>query len=98
MEIVIGKDSGFCFGVKRASDTVEKCLASAKEGEKIFTLGKLIHNDTFNSRLAARGVNAVTEGDIERIAELSKDGKKVTLILRAHGVTAECEEKLKALL
>ena len=97
MEIVIGKDSGFCFGVKRASDTVEKRLACAKEGEKIFTLGKLIHNDTFNSRLAARGVTAIGEDDVERIAELSSEGEKVTLILRAHGVTAECEARLKEL-
>ena len=97
MEIVIGKDSGFCFGVKRASDTVEALIASAKEGERIFTLGKLIHNDTFNSRLAARGVSAIDEGDIEDIAKLSEGGNKVTLVLRAHGVTAECENKLKEL-
>ena len=97
MEVIVGKDSGFCFGVKRASDTVENLLSSAKEGERIFTLGKLIHNDTFNSRLAARGVVAVGEGEIEEIAKLSESGEKVTLVLRAHGVTAECEKKLVAL-
>ena len=97
MEIVVGKNSGFCFGVKRASDTVDKCLLAAKKGEKIFTLGKLIHNDTFNSRLASRGVVAIGAEDVEEIARLSADGNKVTLILRAHGVVAECEKKLREL-
>ena len=93
-EIIIGKDSGFCFGVRRAADTVEKCIADAEVGEKIYTLGKLIHNDVFNARLADKGVSVVAENDIEELAYSSCEEKRVTLILRAHGVTAGCEEKL----
>jgi len=96
-EVIIGKDSGFCFGVKRASDIVEAQIASAAEGERIYTLGKLIHNDIFNARLAARGVTSIDESEIERIAASSDDGRRVTLVLRAHGVTKECEDRLRAL-
>ena len=96
-EIIIGKDSGFCFGVKRAVETVEKCIVEAAKGEEIYTLGKLIHNDVFNARLADRGVSSIPEEDIEKIAAGSSEEKKVTLVLRAHGVTAECEEKLTKL-
>ena len=96
-EIIIGKDSGFCFGVKRAAETVEKCIVEAAKGEEIYTLGKLIHNDVFNARLADRGVSSIPEEDIEKIAAGSSEEKKVTLVLRAHGVTVECEEKLTKL-
>ena len=60
-EIIIGKDSGFCFGVKRAADTVYKCIG--EPGVKIYTLGKLIHNDVFNERLADMGVSVIGEED-----------------------------------
>ena len=96
-DVIIGKDSGFCFGVKRASETVERQIASASEGERIFTLGKLIHNDIFNARLAAKGVSSIDESQIESIAASSSEGRTVTLVLRAHGVTKECEDRLLAL-
>ncbi len=96
-DVIIGKDSGFCFGVKRAADAVEKCISEAEPGEKIYTLGKLIHNDVFNARLSSRGVSVVSEDDIERIAQNSRKESRATLVLRAHGVTAECERKITEL-
>ena len=96
-EIIIGKDSGFCFGVRRASDMIEQCIADREGDERIYTLGKLIHNDIFNGRLAARGVTSVSEEDIEKVAASSVNGGRVTLVLRAHGVTAECEDRLRGL-
>ena len=92
--ITVGKNSGFCFGVKRAADAVEKLLAEKKDGERIFTLGKLIHNDVYNSRLAERGVSVIKETELENILEQSKNGEKLTVVLRAHGVSAECDRKL----
>ena len=88
-EIIIGKDSGFCFGVKRAADTVYKCMGES--GARIYTLGKLIHNDVFNDRLADMGVSVVGENDIENIAQSAEN---TVLILRAHGITAECEKRI----
>ena len=46
MNIIIAKNAGFCFGVKRATDELEKRLENKSEGERIYTLGTLIHNET----------------------------------------------------
>ena len=96
-EIVICKDSGFCFGVRRAADTVENRIKSSEKGERIYTLGKLIHNDVYNARLAKMGVRIADEGMLEALAESSGVDNKVTLIIRAHGITLECEKKLTEL-
>ena len=50
MEITIAKNAGFCFGVKRAADTVSSLIETSKKGTKIYTLGKLIHNDKISIR------------------------------------------------
>ena len=93
-EVIICKDSGFCFGVKRAADTVESRIKSAEKGERIYTLGKLIHNDVYNSRLAQMGVRVADESMIDDLAKSSEKGGKVTLIIRAHGITLGCEKRL----
>ena len=41
MSVTVAKTAGFCFGVKRAVDSVYE---SMKNGEKIATLGAIIHN------------------------------------------------------
>ena len=42
MEVTVAKSAGFCFGVKRAIDTVYQEI---EKGEKVFTLGPIIHNE-----------------------------------------------------
>ena len=39
--ITVAKNAGFCFGVKRAVDMV---FDLTRKGEKIATLGEIIHN------------------------------------------------------
>ena len=55
MEIRLAKTAGFCFGVKRAVDTVyvqvEKCT-----GEDIYTYGPIIHNEEVVKDLQSKGV------------------------------------------
>ena len=41
MKVVIAKSAGFCFGVRRAVESVEREL---DKGETICTLGELMHN------------------------------------------------------
>ena len=41
MNVTVAKSAGFCFGVKRAIDTVYQEI---EKGEKVFTLGPIIHN------------------------------------------------------
>lgn len=43
MTIKCADSAGFCFGVKRAVDTVYDLLAEKKY--KVYTLGPIIHNE-----------------------------------------------------
>ncbi|MEJ7709336.1 MAG: 4-hydroxy-3-methylbut-2-enyl diphosphate reductase [Pyrinomonadaceae bacterium] len=84
MEVLLADEYGFCFGVERAVQMVEKALT---EGSKVRTLGPLIHNAQEMQRLADEGVaTADTAGDVN---------KKETAIIRAHGVTPEVELELE---
>ncbi len=92
----VAPHAGFCFGVKRATDMIEKKIAEGG-GERIFTLGKLIHNDTYNARLYEQGVRVIEPQAIDEIAESTVLGSPAVVFVRAHGITKETEEKLKAL-
>ena len=93
--VTVAASAGFCFGVARAASAVEKEIAEAKPGERIFTLGKLIHNDTYNARLAARGVAVAEVGDIETLAREACEASPVKVFVRAHGITRETDEMLR---
>ncbi len=81
MKIVTAKTAGFCFGVKRAVETVERVL-DEEEGP-IYTYGPIIHNEEVVKSLAERGAKVVSSTE-----EL--DGlEKGTIVLRSHGVTKE---------
>ena len=41
MSVTVAKNAGFCFGVSRAVETVER---EVKAGKKVSTLGPIIHN------------------------------------------------------
>ena len=76
-EIRLARHKGYCFGVKRAIEMVEKAL---KEGPyPIWTLGPIIHNPVVIEELCQRGV---------RMAEDLSQVSYGTLILRTHGTTA----------
>ena len=94
IEVTVAKSSGFCFGVARAAKFVESEIENASAGERIFTLGHLIHNDTYNSRLASRGVGVISGDEIEKIAESATESSPVKVFVRAHGITRETEELL----
>ena len=93
-EITVASNAGFCFGVKRATDRLEEALKSAAEGERIYTLGHLIHNESYNESLKRRGVEAIDTEDIERVANEADSGHPVKVLVRAHGCTRETIEAL----
>ena len=95
-EITVAKHAGFCFGVKRATDMIAERIA-AHDGVRIFTLGKLIHNDTYNAQLAAEGVGVTSIDELETLAASTVNGAPVTVFVRAHGVTRQTSEMLSAL-
>ncbi len=95
-EILVAKNAGFCFGVARATAAVEREMAVHPPGERIFTLGRLIHNEIYNQRLAAGGVTVISVGDVERLAAEATPEAPVKVFVRAHGMTAETERLLEA--
>ena len=95
-EIVLAKNAGFCFGVRRATDTVERMLAERRgEGQYTCILGKLIHNPGYNAFLAERGAIIIDEQQIDKYYALAMDGADVCIIIRTHGIVRSIEEKLK---
>jgi 4-hydroxy-3-methylbut-2-enyl diphosphate reductase len=74
---------GFCFGVKRAIDMLEKVVAERGEVE---TLGEVVHNQQVLQRLAGIGV---------RVAKNVDDIRGDTVAISSHGVTPEVGEQLK---
>ncbi len=96
-QIKIAENSGFCFGVSAASSAVEREAENRISGEKIYTLGKLIHNDVYNARLSKMGVNVISEFDLKKIAESSSSANPVKVFVRAHGISVQTERTLKRL-
>ena len=79
MEVRLAKTAGFCFGVKRAVDTVYK--EAKKNQETIYTFGPIIHNEQVVEDLEKNGVFVVNTVD-----ELKGLKTGTTVIIRSHGV------------
>ena len=89
--ITVAKNAGFCFGVTRATRAVEAEIAKHIKGQRIYTLGKLIHNDTYNKRLSDAGVGVIEADEIRALANTATSESPVKVFVRAHGITAEVE-------
>ncbi len=83
MDITIAKNAGFCFGVKRATDSLENAINEKNTDEKIYTLGNIIHNAPYNQSLRERGVECISMADVEGVANA---GTRATVFVRAHGI------------
>ena len=95
--IEIAKNSGFCFGVTRATQAVEKEIEKKIPGQRIFTLGKLIHNDVYNARLKSRGVEVASVDMLEGLSAEATEKNPVRVFVRAHGIDVATEELLEKL-
>ena len=93
MKVTLSKYSGFCPGVRRADESINKII-DAKTHGKIYTLGHLIHNRLYNESLALRGVEAI---DFESLKRLLENGtnEPITLVIRTHGIPKEENDFLK---
>ena len=93
-KITVAENAGFCFGVKRATDRLEQALREARPGERIFTLGHLIHNETYNESLRRRGVESIDDVDtVEALAKTANEANPMTVLVRAHGCTVPCRRE-----
>ncbi len=85
MSVTLAKSAGFCFGVNRAVELVEK---AASEGENVVTLGPIIHNRHAVSHFEQMGVHVIEH------PEQAEPGQ--TVIIRSHGVSRQVCERLEA--
>jgi 4-hydroxy-3-methylbut-2-enyl diphosphate reductase len=86
MEILLADSLGFCMGVKRAVDLAYRALEKA-DGQKVVTLGPLIHNAQETDRLERDGIAMADD------QTLPDEG---IVIIRAHGVAPQAYEEMKA--
>ncbi|MCM1287069.1 MAG: bifunctional 4-hydroxy-3-methylbut-2-enyl diphosphate reductase/30S ribosomal protein S1 [Clostridium sp.] len=88
MEITLAKTAGFCFGVKRAVDTVYSEIENAS---RVYTYGPIIHNEEVVKDLESRGVTVLSE-------EMLSDGLGVSrakAVIRSHGVGRTVYDRLR---
>ena len=95
MKITVAKGAGFCSGVRRAYEILEKALASRSDGERIFTLGSFVHNPLITEELAIRGVRITDEESLERLFEEARAEAPVTVLLRTHGVSKQVKKTVE---
>ena len=79
MNVELAKTAGFCFGVKRAVDTVYEQVEK-HQNEKIFTYGPIIHNEEVIKDLRSHGVEVIQ--DEEELRTVDAD----VVVIRSHGV------------
>ena len=84
MSVRVAKSAGFCFGVSRAVELVEK---AAGEGKKVVTLGPIIHNRHVVGKFQSMGV-----GVIDTPEEAKAEN---TVIIRSHGVSEDVYRRLE---
>ncbi len=76
--------TGFCFGVKRAIDMLEKV---AGERGRVEALGAIVHNQQVLQRLAKMGIV---------VADSPEEIKGDTVAIGAHGLSPQVEKELRA--
>ena len=85
-EIVLANPRGFCAGVDRAIDIVEKSLE--KYDEPVFVRHQVVHNKRVVESLEKKGVKFVKE--------VSEIPDNAVAIFSAHGVSSEVEDEAKS--
>lgn len=84
MEIIVGKTSGFCNGVKF---TIDKANEMINKYKKIYCLGQIVHNERVIKDLENKGM--ITINNIDDCPNNSR------LIIRAHGEVKDVYDEAK---
>ncbi|HZL76750.1 MAG TPA: 4-hydroxy-3-methylbut-2-enyl diphosphate reductase [Bacteroidales bacterium] len=79
MVVEIDEKSGFCFGVQNAVEIAEKALM---KGERVFSLGPIVHNDREVERLSALGLVSINHAEFRKLRDCK-------VLFRAHGEPPE---------
>jgi len=93
MTIIRARVLGFCMGVRRAVElATEQAKKAAQEHCALYTLGHLIHNPQVSADLEKQGVIALDQSALDQLdGKLKNSG----VIIRAHGISPQTEEKLR---
>ncbi|MCD8232478.1 MAG: 4-hydroxy-3-methylbut-2-enyl diphosphate reductase [Clostridiales bacterium] len=86
MKVELAAKAGFCFGVKRAVDTVYQEAASGTS--PVYTFGPIIHNEEVIADLEKKGVHMI------RSLEEARALKAGTIVIRSHGVPKQVQDAL----
>ncbi len=84
-QITLAKFAGFCYGVKRAVETVKK-LKAENPDKNVSVLGELIHNTDVIKELEELG--------IKTLKEIPEKGDGICVV-RSHGESPEVIDKIK---
>jgi len=86
-KVIIAKDSGFCFGVRRAQSLLDLAVKNGKKlNKKVKMVGPLIHNPRLIKEYENEGVVVV---DVDGVKENS------FAVIRSHGIEKLQEEAIK---
>lgn len=83
MRVEIDNRSGFCFGVQNAVKIAENALLN---GERVFSLGPIVHNDKEVERLSDLGLISINHNQFSEL-------RNCKVLIRAHGEPPETYEK-----
>ncbi len=84
MEILLATDMGFCWGVRRAIDILEK---ATEERDEIISLGPIVHNPQVVRELEDKGV---------RTANQPQNDNSLPVAITAHGARPEVVQEARA--
>lgn len=85
IDIVLAKNAGFCFGVRRAIELVDKTLE--QNSDNVYSLGPVIHNEFVLDKLAKKGLKIIDKSDLTNIFNS-------TIVIRSHGIEKNIYEIL----
>ncbi|WP_273524870.1 4-hydroxy-3-methylbut-2-enyl diphosphate reductase [Mailhella massiliensis] len=86
MNVVRASHAGFCMGVALALHKLDTIVA-ARPGERVATLGEIIHNPQVLEDYARKGVRC-----LRSVAEAEAD---MSVLIRAHGIPRDVEAELR---
>ena len=86
MNVIRASHAGFCMGVALALHKLDTIVA-ARSGEKVATLGEIIHNPQVLEDYARKGVRC-----LHSVEEAEGD---MAVLIRAHGIPRDVEARLR---
>ena len=86
MNVIRASHAGFCMGVALALHKLDT-IVSSRPGQRVATLGEIIHNPQVLEDYARRGVRCLLS-----VSEAESD---MSVLIRAHGIPRNVEEELR---